>query len=144
MPKPDQKPFAFRVDFPPDLPISARAEEIIATLQKHPVLILAGETGSGKTTQIPKMCLAAGRGQDAMIACTQPRRVAALSVSRRVAAELGVEWGGPVGCKIRFDDHTSRDTVIKFLTDGMLLAEVQSDPLLRAYDTIIVDEAHER
>lgn len=144
MSKPDQKPFAFRVDFPPDLPISARAEEIIATLQKHPVLILAGETGSGKTTQIPKMCLAAGRGQDAMIACTQPRRVAALSVSRRVAAELGVEWGGAVGCKIRFDDHTSRDTVIKFLTDGMLLAEIQSDPMLRAYDTIIVDEAHER
>ena len=144
MPKPDQKPFAFRVEFPPDLPISARAEEIIATLQKHPVLILAGETGSGKTTQIPKMCLAAGRGQDAMIACTQPRRVAALSVSRRVAAELGVEWGGSVGCKIRFDDHTSRDTVIKFLTDGMLLAEIQSDPMLRAYDTIIVDEAHER
>ncbi len=79
-----------------------------------------------------------------MIACTQPRRVAALSVSRRVASELGVEWGGPVGCKIRFDDRTSRDTVIKFLTDGMLLAEVQSDPMLRAYDTVIVDEAHER
>ncbi|MBE7537054.1 MAG: ATP-dependent RNA helicase HrpA [Opitutaceae bacterium] len=144
MPKPDQKPFAFRVDFPPDLPISARAGEIIATLQEHPVVILAGETGSGKTTQIPKMCLVAGRGSRGMIACTQPRRVAALSVSRRVAEELGVEWGGPVGCKIRFDDRTSRGTVIKFLTDGMLLAEVQSDPMLRAYDTIIIDEAHER
>ncbi len=144
MSKPDQKPFTFRLDFPPDLPISARAEEIVATLQAHPVVILAGETGSGKTTQIPKMCLAAGRGDRGMIACTQPRRVAALSVSRRVADELGVEWGGPVGCKIRFDDRTSRNTVIKFLTDGMLLAEVQGDPLLRAYDTIILDEAHER
>lgn len=144
MPKPDQKPFPFRVEFPPDLPISTRAEEIIATLQANQVVILAGETGSGKTTQIPKMCLAAGRGSQGMIACTQPRRVAALSVSRRVAEELGAEWGGPVGCKIRFDDRTSRDTVIKFLTDGMLLAEVQGDPLLRAYDTIILDEAHER
>ena len=108
------------------------------------VIVLAGETGSGKTTQIPKMCLAAGRGRIGKIACTQPRRVAALSVSRRVAEELGVEWGGAVGCKIRFDDRTSRDTVIKFMTDGMLLAEMQSDPLLRDYDTIILDEAHER
>ncbi len=145
VPKPDQKPsFRFRIDFPPDLPITARAEEIVALLQSHQVVILAGETGSGKTTQIPKMCLLAGGGQTGRIACTQPRRVAALSVSRRVAEELGVEWGGAVGCKIRFDDHTSRDTVIKFLTDGMLLAEVQSDPLLRGYDTIILDEAHER
>lgn len=143
--KPDQKPsFRFRIDFPPELPITARAEEIVALIQSHQVVILAGETGSGKTTQIPKMCLAAGGGRQGKIACTQPRRVAALSVSRRVAEELGVEWGGPVGCKIRFDDHTSRDTVIKFLTDGMLLAEVQSDPLLRGYDTIILDEAHER
>jgi len=143
--KPDQKPsFSFRVDFPPELPISSRADEIIAAIQANQVVILAGETGSGKTTQIPKMCLAAGGGHRGMIACTQPRRVAALSVSRRVAEELGVEWGGPVGCKIRFDDRTSRRTVIKFLTDGMLLAEVQGDPLLRAYDTIIIDEAHER
>ena len=145
MPKPDQKPaFPFRLDFPPDLPISARAEEIVGLIQTHQVVILAGETGSGKTTQIPKMCLAAGGGARGRIACTQPRRVAALSVSRRVAEELGVEWGGAVGCKIRFDDRTSRDTVIKFLTDGMLLAEVQGDPMLRDYDTIILDEAHER
>jgi len=145
VPKPDQKPsFRFRLDFPPELPITARVEEIVALIQTNQVVILAGETGSGKTTQIPKMCLAAGGGVRGKIACTQPRRVAALSVSRRVAEELGVEWGGPVGCKIRFDDRTSRDTVIKFLTDGMLLAEVQGDPLLRGYDTIILDEAHER
>ena len=134
----------FRIEFPPELPISARAEEIIGLLGKHQVIILAGETGSGKTTQIPKMCLAAGAGTRGQIACTQPRRVAALSVSRRVAEELNVQWGREVGCKIRFDDRTSRDTVVKFMTDGMLLAEVQSDPLLRAYDTVILDEAHER
>jgi ATP-dependent helicase HrpA len=137
-------PFAFRLDFPPELPISARAEEIVATIQAHPVVILAGETGSGKTTQIPKMCLAAGRGTRGKIACTQPRRVAALSISKRVAEELNVEWGREVGCKIRFNDQTSNATVIKFLTDGMLLAEVQGDPMLRGYDTIILDEAHER
>lgn len=137
-------PFPFRLDFPPELPISARAEEIVATLQAHQVVILAGETGSGKTTQIPKMCLAAGSGVRGRIACTQPRRVAALSVSRRVAEELGVAWGKEVGCKVRFNDQTSAQTVIKFLTDGMLLAEVQGDPLLRNYDTIIIDEAHER
>lgn len=136
--------FNFRLEFPPELPISARAEEIVATIQEHPVVILAGETGSGKTTQIPKMCLAAGRGRRGRIACTQPRRVAALSVSRRVAEELNVDWGREVGCKIRFNDQTSGATVIKFLTDGMLLAEVQGDPLLREYDTIIIDEAHER
>jgi ATP-dependent helicase HrpA len=143
--RPDDRPEpAFRIDFPPELPISARAGEIVDLIADRQVVILAGETGSGKTTQIPKMCLAAGRGRTGAIACTQPRRVAALSVSRRVAEELNVEWGGPVGCKIRFDDRTSRDTVIKFMTDGMLLAEVQSDPMLRAYDTIILDEAHER
>lgn len=134
----------FRIEFPPELPISARADEIVDLLGKHQVIILAGETGSGKTTQIPKMCLAAGAGTRGQIACTQPRRVAALSVSRRVAEELNVQWGREVGCKIRFDDRTGRDTVVKFMTDGMLLAEVQSDPLLRAYDTVILDEAHER
>ena len=136
--------FPFRIDFPPELPISSRAEEIVAAIQANPVVILAGETGSGKTTQIPKMCLAAGRGTKGRIACTQPRRVAALSISRRVAEELGVVWGREVGCKIRFSDQTTNATVIKFLTDGMLLAEVQGDPLLREYDTLIIDEAHER
>lgn len=143
VPRPD-KPFPFRLEFPPELPISVRAEEITAAIQAHQVVILAGETGSGKTTQIPKMCLAAGRGAQGRIACTQPRRVAALSISRRVAEELGVEWGREVGCKIRFNDQTTPATTIKFLTDGMLLAEVQGDPLLRDYDTIIIDEAHER
>ncbi|AWI09735.1 DUF3418 domain-containing protein [Ereboglobus luteus] len=137
-------PFPFRLEFPPELPISARADEITAAIAQNQVVILAGETGSGKTTQIPKMCLAAGRGSHGQIACTQPRRVAALSISRRVAEELNVNWGREVGCKIRFDDRTSRATVIKFMTDGMLLAEVQSDPMLRAYDTVILDEAHER
>lgn len=140
---PDQ-PFSFRIDFPPALPISVRAEEIVATIQNHQVVILAGETGSGKTTQIPKMCLAASRGTRGRIACTQPRRVAALSISRRVAEELNVAWGREVGCKIRFNDQTTPGTVIKFLTDGMLLAEVQGDPMLREYDTVIIDEAHER
>ncbi len=135
---------SLRLDFPPELPIRARAEQITQALQRHPVLIVAGETGSGKTTQLPKLCLAAGRGVAGRIACTQPRRVAALSISRRVAEELGVPWGGEVGCKIRFTDRTSPATVIKFLTDGMLLAELQGDPRLREYDTIIVDEAHER
>jgi len=137
-------PSSFRIEFPPELPISVRAQEIVEAIQAHSVLILAGETGSGKTTQIPKMCLAAGRGVAGRIACTQPRRVAALSLSRRVADELGVEWGAEVGCKVRFSNRTTEATRIKFLTDGMLLAETQSDPLLREYDTIVVDEAHER
>ncbi len=149
MPNPDmpsrpKQPPAFRIEFPPELPISARADEIIGLLQKHQVLVLAGETGSGKTTQLPKMCLAAGSGMRGKIACTQPRRVAAMSVSRRVAEELNVDWGREVGCKIRFADQTSDQTIVKFMTDGMLLAELQGDPELREYDTIIVDEAHER
>ncbi len=138
------------IKYPPDLPITARRDEIVAALRAHPVVIVAGETGSGKTTQLPKMCLEAmgydpaDRRRAQRIGCTQPRRVAALSVSRRVAEELGVTWGREVGCKIRFGDDTSRDTRIKFMTDGILLAEVQSDPLLRAYSMLIIDEAHER
>ncbi|MBX3737848.1 MAG: ATP-dependent RNA helicase HrpA [Candidatus Didemnitutus sp.] len=143
MPPPRPQP-SFRIEFPPELPISARADEIIGLLLKHQVIVLAGETGSGKTTQIPKMVLAAGGGTRGKIACTQPRRVAAASVSRRVAEELNVDWGKEVGCKIRFADQTSAQTVVKFMTDGMLLAELQGDPELREYDAIIVDEAHER
>ena len=132
------------ISYPPDLPISARREEIVAAIRESQVLVVAGETGSGKTTQLPKMCLEAGLAERGKIGCTQPRRVAALSVSRRVAEELGVTWGREVGCKMRFNDDTGRDTQIKFMTDGILLAEIQSDPLLRAYSALILDEAHER
>lgn len=130
--------------YPEALPISARKDEIVRAIREHPVVIVAGETGSGKTTQLPKMCLEAGRGVAAKIACTQPRRVAALSVSRRIAEELNVAWGAEVGCKIRFKDETAPETRIKMMTDGMLLAEIQGDPNLYEYDTIIIDEAHER
>ncbi len=132
------------IHYPPDLPITARREEIVAALRAHQVVIVAGETGSGKTTQLPKMCLEAGLARRGQVGCTQPRRVAAMSISRRVAEELKVAWGREVGCKMRFHDDTSRDTAIKFMTDGILLAEVQSDPLLRAYSALIIDEAHER
>ncbi|MFM8420473.1 MAG: ATP-dependent RNA helicase HrpA, partial [Verrucomicrobiota bacterium] len=133
-----------RPTYPPDLPITARKDDIVAAIRAHPVVVIAGETGSGKTTQIPKMCLEAGLGIAAKIGCTQPRRVAATSISRRIAEELGVAWGREVGCKIRFDDRSGDDTFIKLMTDGMLLAEVQGDPLLTEYDAIIIDEAHER
>ena len=132
------------IDFPEQLPIRGRADEIQAAVREHPVVIVAGDTGSGKTTQIPKICLLAGRGRGARIAVTQPRRVAATSLSRRLAEELGVEWGRQVGAKIRFRDRTSPETLVKFVTDGLLLAEVRSDRDLLEYDTLIIDEAHER
>lgn len=132
------------IAYPKDLPIAKRREDVIAAIRKHPVIILSGETGSGKTTQLPKMCLDAGRGRKQRIACTQPRRVAALSIAKRVSEELNVEYGQEVGCKIRFSDQTSKRTRIKFMTDGMLLSEIQSDPSMREYDTVIIDEAHER
>ncbi len=133
-----------QISYPPDLPITPRREEIIAAIRQNQVVILAGETGSGKTTQLPKMCLEALHDVRGQIGCTQPRRVAAMSVSKRVAEELNVPWGREVGCKMRFSDDTSRDTRIKFMTDGILLAEIQSDPMLRAYSVLILDEAHER
>ena len=111
---------------------------------RHPVVVITGETGSGKTTQIPKMCIEAGRGLTGLIGCTQPRRIAATTVALRIAEELGEEIGRSVGYKIRFDERTRPDAFIKIMTDGILLMEAQRDPLLRAYDTIIVDEAHER
>src|SRR5881394_820325 len=132
------------VSYPPDLPISVRKDEIVAAIRDHQVVVIAGETGSGKTTQIPKMCLEAGLGIGAMIGCTQPRRVAALSISRRIAEELNVSWGREVGCKIRFDDRSSAQTYIKLMTDGILLAETQGDRDLAEYNAIILDEAHER
>ncbi|HTI96272.1 MAG TPA: ATP-dependent RNA helicase HrpA, partial [Rudaea sp.] len=126
------------------LPIAAKTDEILRLIRAHQVIVLAGETGSGKSTQIPKLCLAAGRGVAGLIGCTQPRRVAARSVARRVAVELGVDLGGIVGYQVRFADQSSERTLVKFMTDGILLAETQSDPWLNAYDTIILDEAHER
>lgn len=132
------------ISFPEELPISARVRDIAQAIHDHPVVIVAGETGSGKTTQLPKICLAMGRGLRAHIACTQPRRIAATSVAARVAQELGVELGREIGYKIRFAERVSRDTYVKFVTDGILLAELQGDRMLRGYDTIIVDEAHER
>ena len=126
------------------LPISARADDIIELIRKHQVVVIAGETGSGKTTQLPKLCLAAGRGEAGMIGCTQPRRLAARSVARRVAEELGSQVGDVVGFQVRFNDQVSERSLIKFMTDGILLAETQGDPWLSSYDTIIIDEAHER
>lgn len=133
-----------RSTYPPELPITARKDDILAAIREHQVVVIAGETGSGKTTQIPKMCLEAGLGIEAKIGCTQPRRVAALSISRRIAQELNVAWGREVGCKIRFDDRSSPQTYIKLMTDGILLAETQGDPTLSEYNAIILDEAHER
>jgi ATP-dependent helicase HrpA len=126
------------------LPIAAKSDEIVRLIRTRQVIVLAGETGSGKTTQLPKLCLAAGRGVAGLIGCTQPRRVAARSVARRVASELGSDVGGLVGYQVRFTEQVGDNTLIKFMTDGILLAETQSDPWLNAYDTIILDEAHER
>ncbi len=131
-------------EYPSDLPIVAHRDNIIKTIADNPVTIICGETGSGKTTQIPKMCLEAGCGREGMIGHTQPRRIAARSVSARIAAELNTELGNAVGYKVRFNDKLSDNTYIKLMTDGILLAEIQSDPWLNQYDTIIVDEAHER
>ena len=141
-----------KITFPEALPVSARRDEIAAALQKHQVIIVCGETGSGKTTQLPKIALALGRGKlnaapgqkGQLIGHTQPRRIAASSVAKRIAEELNTPLGDVVGYKVRFQDRLSRDASVKLMTDGILLAETQTDPLLRAYDTIIIDEAHER
>ena len=130
--------------YPPELPISAHIDEIVECIRAHPVVIVAGETGSGKTTQLPKACLAAGRGVRGMIAHTQPRRLAARTVAARIAQELQVPLGGQVGFAVRFARAWSEDTLVKVLTDGLLLAEIQHDRRLAAYDTLILDEAHER
>ena len=133
-----------RPTFPEDLPIAQKRDDIAALIQKHPVVIVCGETGSGKTTQLPKICLALKRGAAGLIGCTQPRRIAARSLAKRLAAELPGSPKGFVGHKIRFQDETRPESVVKVMTDGILLAEIHSDRELRAYDTIIVDEAHER
>ncbi len=126
------------------LPIAARADDIIELIVRHQVVVVAGETGSGKTTQLPQLCLAAGRGEAGLIGCTQPRRLAARSVARRVAEETGTRVGDKIGFQVRFSEQVSDASLVKFMTDGILLAETQSDPWLSAYDTLIIDEAHER
>lgn len=127
-----------------DLPVSREAGKIIDLIRQHQVVVIAGETGSGKTTQLPKLCLSAGRGLAGMIGCTQPRRIAARAVARRVAEELQVPMGEAVGYQVRFNEKVSDNTYIKFMTDGILLAEIHSDKWLSRYDTLIIDEAHER
>ena len=132
------------ITYPEDLPVSGRRQEIAATIAAHQVVFVSGETGSGKTTQLPKICLELGRGLVKMIGHTQPRRLAASSVARRIAEELHSPLGEWVGYQVRFQDRSSAQTAIKLMTDGILLAESQRDPMLRRYDTIIIDEAHER
>jgi ATP-dependent helicase HrpA len=132
------------VSFPPQLPVSQRKDDIAAAIRDNQVVIVAGETGSGKTTQLPKICLELGRGVTGQIGHTQPRRIAARTVAERIAEELGTEIGAAVGYKIRFTDKSSDGTLIKVMTDGILLAEMQRDRQLRRYDTLIIDEAHER
>ncbi|MEI6895262.1 MAG: ATP-dependent RNA helicase HrpA [Colwellia sp.] len=132
------------ITYPEGLPISENAALIAATIKANQVVIIAGETGSGKTTQIPKICLELGRGIDGLIGHTQPRRIAARTVANRIAEELGTKLGEQVGYKVRFNDQVSEHSYIKLMTDGILLAEMQRDRLLRKYDTIIIDEAHER
>lgn len=130
--------------YPAELPVVARKDDIAAAIRDHQVVIVAGETGSGKTTQLPKICLEVGRGQAGLIGHTQPRRIAARSVAERIAEELEVELGGAIGYQVRFTDQSSDTTLVKVMTDGILLNEMQRDRLLRKYDTIIIDEAHER
>src|SRR5512135_516845 len=132
------------ITFPEELPVSGRREDIARAIESHQVVIVSGETGSGKTTQLPKICLALGRGEHGLIGHTQPRRLAASTIARRIAQELGTLPGDVVGYKVRFTDHTKPGASIKLMTDGILLAETQGDPLLAAYDTLIIDEAHER
>ncbi|HEV8441906.1 MAG TPA: DEAD/DEAH box helicase, partial [Steroidobacteraceae bacterium] len=130
--------------YPEELPISANREQIRKAIEQHPVVIVCGETGSGKTTQLPKICLEAGRGVAGAIGHTQPRRIAARAVATRIAEELATPLGQLVGYKLRFQDRSQPEGLIKLMTDGILLAETQGDRFLDSYDTIIVDEAHER
>ncbi|MGA9874013.1 MAG: ATP-dependent RNA helicase HrpA, partial [Rhodococcus sp. (in: high G+C Gram-positive bacteria)] len=132
------------IEYPETLPVSMRKDDIAAAIEQHQVVVVAGETGSGKTTQIPKICLELGRGIRGSIGHTQPRRLAARTVAERIAEEVGEEIGESVGYKVRFTDQSSDSTLVKLMTDGILLAEIQRDRMLRQYDTLIIDEAHER
>ncbi|WBB46632.1 ATP-dependent RNA helicase HrpA [Verrucosispora sp. WMMA2044] len=133
-----------KIVYPASLPVSERKDDIAAAIRDHQVVIVAGETGSGKTTQLPKICLELGRGIGGLIGHTQPRRLAARTVADRIAEELGTELGDVVGYKVRFTDQVSENSLVKLMTDGILLAELQTDRMLRQYDTLIIDEAHER
>ena len=141
-----------QIDFPDSLPVSGKRQEIMDALDQHQVIIVCGETGSGKTTQLPKIALAMGRGKanakpgekPRLIGHTQPRRIAASSVAKRIAEELNSPLGEVVGYKVRFNDRLQPGASVKLMTDGILLAETQTDPLLRQYDTLLIDEAHER
>ncbi|MBQ2683010.1 MAG: DEAD/DEAH box helicase, partial [Thermoguttaceae bacterium] len=132
------------ISYDPELPITAEKGHIAELLRRHQTVIVCGETGSGKSTQLPKICLEIGRGIYGKIGHTQPRRIAARTIARRLSEELGTEPGTTVGFKVRFTDHTVDSTLVKIMTDGVLLAESQTDPLFEQYDTIIIDEAHER
>jgi ATP-dependent helicase HrpA len=132
------------IDYPPELPLTGRRDDILAAIRDHQVVIVAGETGSGKTTQLPKICLELGRGVRGLIGHTQPRRLAARTVAERVAQELGEPLGAAVGYQVRFTAQVGEETLVKLMTDGILLAEIGQDRLLRRYDTLIIDEAHER
>ncbi|MDF2530189.1 MAG: hrpA, partial [Gammaproteobacteria bacterium] len=132
------------IEFPQSLPITQKIEEIASLLKLHQVLIVAGETGSGKSTQLPKICLSLGLACEGKIGHTQPRRLAARNVAARVAEELQCELGSLVGYQVRFHDQFNEETKIKLMTDGILLAEIQQDRLLKQYDVLIIDEAHER
>src|SRR4051794_3280864 len=132
------------LQYPPELPVSQARDELLDVIEKNQVVIVAGETGSGKTTQLPKMCLELGRGVRGTIGHTQPRRIAARTVAERIADELDTEVGQAVGYTVRFTDQVGPTTLVKLMTDGILLAEIQRDRMLTRYDTIIVDEAHER
>ncbi len=133
-----------KLDFDPTLPITAHKDEIAKAIEKHPVTVVCGATGSGKTTQLPKICIEAGRGTLGLIGHTQPRRIAARAIAQRLAQELGTHVGGAVGYQVRFNERTGPDTRVKLMTDGILLRELEHDRRLRRYDTIIIDEAHER
>ena len=132
------------IEYPDDLPIAERRDDISDAIAKHQVVVIAGETGSGKTTQLPKICLELGRGITGMIGHTQPRRIAARTVANRIAEELNQPLGNTVGYQVRFNETSSENTLVKLMTDGILLAEIQHDRYLNKYDTIIIDEAHER
>ena len=135
---------ALKLTYPPQLPVSERHDELLEAISQHQVVIIAGETGSGKTTQLPKLCLEAGRGRFGRIGHTQPRRLAARAVAERIADEIGTELGAVVGYQVRFTDQSSDSSRIKLMTDGILLAQTQRDRFLNEYDTLIIDEAHER